>query len=202
MTHPCFYRIKDKTGEQSNLLTQEQLNMSRYLFPITFILSLLSVSLSSCSKDDKDEPMRYPDYIEGVWSPDGSVYLEFSADNVVRNLKIETRDGLSIGSWTKDVYFYEPGYNLVIYLTSEHQADVYQIVEAEDIRFVWCWVESIERGEAESAGKLIGDIINKAQEGFTLNPELYETYFRISMTRFLSVVESLDLLEPWNPWED
>lgn len=151
----------------------------------------------SCSKE---EEVRQPENIMGIWSPDDSTYLEFTTNNSVYHLTIEQQDGESIGLWVRDVYYYEPGYDLVIYLTAGHDADVYQIVEMTADRLTWCWVKNIDitdMGSTDAVGHLIGEIINEAQEGFKLNPELYQNFTRISEDRFFSIIESLDIDYPW-----
>lgn len=141
-----------------------------------------------------------PDDINGIWCLNETSYYNFTDDNRVENLKIEYQDGQSIGKWGYDeVFFYEPGYKLVVYLTSDHEADVYEVIELTSSRLVWCWVDEIHAPNMDSIGQVIGDIINKAQEGFHLDPELYQTFTKISEDKFLKVLESLDVI--YNPWE-
>lgn len=166
----------------------------KYFFLLIGIL-VMGLSFSSCSKDD--EVMRMPKDIEGIWSPDSTHYYEFGNNNNVRFLTIEYQDGETIGNWTEDAYFYEAGYNLVVYMNSEHKAMVYQIVELTESRLVWCWVKQLEVESRDDISKALGEIIKEAQAGFKLNPELYETFNKISEDEFLSILESLDLMYPW-----
>lgn len=168
----------------------------RYLI-IGLVTLFMSLGFYSCKSDD--EEVRKPADIEGVWSPKDNVYLNFCPDNTVHRLVVEYQDGESIGVWSRDVYFYEPGYNLVIYISAESEADVYEIVELTPSRLVWCWVDEMEVHTDSSIGEVVGEIIKKAQEGFTLNPELYETFDKISENQYLSILESLDLQDPWEP---
>ena len=179
MTHP--YKLSMKSS-------------IKYII-LSFWAILMTLFVFSCSDDT--EEMRWPEEIEGVWSPDPTNYLEFSNDNTIHNLKIEYQDDKSIGIWTTDVYFYEPGYNLVIYLTSDHYADVYEIVELTQETMTWCWVDEIEAAGADSIGEIIGEIINKAQEGFTLDPELFESFNKIPQDDFFALLESLNIFYPW-----
>lgn len=162
--------------------------------PSILVLIFFSIILFSCSDEDK---VRMPADILGVWSPSDTVYLEFGDDNVVHHLLIEEQDGERIGEWTKDVYFYEPGYNLVIYLTSDHQAQVYEIIELTSERLIWCWVYDIDVAASDDISQVLGDIIIKAQEGFHLDPALYQTLRYIPQERFFSIIESLDINYPW-----
>lgn len=169
------------------------------LLHILAIVAFSAVSLSSCSKD---EEVRMPDKILGIWSPDNTSYLEFNSDNVVRNLEIVYQDGETIGNWDTEVYYYEPGYNLVVYITANQEGMVYQIVDLTQKKMTWCPVDKIDVVDRhESIGKIVGDIIKRAQEGYKLNPELYESFNKISENEFLDVLETLDLIYPWNPWQ-
>lgn len=161
-------------------------------FATVFCFSLL---LISCSNDNDD--VRLPEDILGVWSPSSDVYLEFLEKNEIRHLQVEYQDGESIGLWTKDVYYYEPGYNLVIYLSGEREADVYQIVEMTHTHMTWCWVDAVTASNTEDIGKVIGDIIKKAQEGYKLDPALYQSFLRLTQDQFFDVLEKLDLNYPW-----
>ena len=164
------------------------------------IATIMSCSLLfavSCS--DSKEDMPTPDDIMGVWSPSGDNYLEFATNNEVHNLVITTQDGETIGEWREDVFFYEPGYQIVIYINHQQQASVYKIIKITESELVWCWVkdirESLESGE--SIGQVIGEIIKEAQEGFDLDPAKYESMRRVSEDQFFKILESLDIMYPW-----
>ena len=164
-------------------------------FFILFILILLpAFFLTSCSEDDD---IRMPDDILGVWSPSESVFLQFQSDNIVHRLEIEEQDGESIGWWYQDVYYYEPGYNLVIYLTSDHEAKVYQIVELTSDRLTWCFVYQINISDTESITQALGEIINRAQEGFRLDPALFEYFHYVPEDTFLDIMDNIELNYPW-----
>ena len=145
----------------------------------------------SCSKD---EDMRMPENIIGIWSPSDSRYLEFGNDYTVHNLEIEYQDGESIGIWNNDAYLYEPGYHIVIYMSGT-KADVYQIIELNETYMTWCWVEDIEAESAESIGAIIGQIINQAQAGFKLDPDLYQSFTRIPKDKFLDILLKIMFLK-------
>ena len=164
---------------------------------LAFLIPSLIFILNSCS--NHEEPMRVPEDIMGVWQMSSDSYLEFADNNEVHKLVIRTQDDETIGQWWKDVYFYEPGYNLVIYLNAENEAKVYQIVSFSEKSFTWCWVDDIhqETVDKEGIGNVIGQIINKAQDGYKLNPELYETLQKIPFDQFLNLLESLDIMYPW-----
>lgn len=167
-------------------------------FPFFALFIATIIGLSACNKNNGDEPRR-PEDITGIWSPSDSVYLEFGEDYSLHHLDIEYQDGESIGIWTNDAYIYEPGYHIVILLKGV-QVEVYQVVDLTDERLTWCWVKEIvidETVNKETIGKLLGNIIKEAQEGFKLDPELYESFKKISEDDFFSILEDLDIMYPW-----
>lgn len=172
--------------------------MSKLSFYIVLAGSILFTLLSSgCSKDD--ETIRTPVDIVGIWSNSLDHYIEFNGDYTARMLEITEVDGESIGTWYDDVYFYEPGYNLVIYLDFPTDVLVYQITNLTPTELQWCWVKSLrdEYNADDEIGKIIGDIIKEAQEGFKLDPEHYQTFYRIPEDRFLEILENITIMEPW-----
>ena len=165
---------------------------------ITLLIAVFGIAFTGCSHE---EDVRMPDDIIGIWEGENEdLFIRFSNDNIAKPFQIEFQDGQSIGKWNwDDVYYYEPGYNLVIYVTSNYEANVYQIIEMTESTLTWCPVDEIDVVNTDSIGQVIGDIINKAQEGYKLNPELYQRFTRISEDQFLSILEGLDLI--LNPWE-
>lgn len=167
---------------------------------LSFLL-IVSQFLFSCHHDDND--MRFPDDIVGIWTPDNSQYLEFTDNYTIHHLLIEEEDDEIIGIWTEDAYLYEPGYNLVIYLSSDQTAIVYEVTQLTSTKLTWCWVKEINLGSvdnAESVGNILGDIIKEAQEGFKLDPQNFQTFQKISQSQFDSLLESLDIENPWAPY--
>lgn len=166
-------------------------------FGIFGLIAVVFCFFASCGRDDVE--MRTPEDIVGVWSPSSTEYLEFSADNTIHNLQIEYQDGESIGLWNSEVYFYEPGYQLVVYIDHKMNASIYKIVNMSKNAMTWCWVKDI-RAEYESGvsiGEILGSIIKEAQEGFKLNPELYQYFVRVPVNDFYSMLERLDIMYPW-----
>ncbi|MCH5226973.1 MAG: hypothetical protein J1F16_04050 [Muribaculaceae bacterium] len=151
-------------------------------------------SLSSCN--EKEEVMRVPDDILGIWTPDNVTYLEYSDNNEVYRLQVDYDDGETIGLWWKETYYYEPGYNLVLYVDVDDRVNVYQVVEMTQNTMTWCWVEEVNYKDAEDMGHVIGSIINKAQEGYVLNPEYYQSFTRLSRNEFFRILENLGIDYP------
>lgn len=168
----------------------------KYLI-ILLVCPAMITFMAGCSSSD--DVMRIPEDIMGIWSPEPDTFLEFSKNNEVHTLTTYLQDGETIGRWGLDVYFYEPGYNLVIYINADNEANVYQIVSMTDKTLTWCWVDEIpvDSVDKDSVGQAIGQIINKAQEGYKLDPELYHTLVKISYDEFFKMLESLDIMYPW-----
>ena len=172
----------------------------KIIFKHIFLFFLaIPLFLGCFSCNSSDEEMRTPEDVKGVWKQGDNTYMELSNNNEVHKLVVYQQDNETIGRWTLDVYFYEPGYNLMIYINEESKANVYQIVSLTDRVLTWCWVDEIpvESIDRESIGQIIGEIINKAQEGYHLNPELFETFYNIPFSEFLDYLESLDIIYPW-----
>lgn len=173
--------------------------LKKYFFFILMVFALIS-GLMACS-GDQDEPLRTPEDIMGVWVTDETHFVDFSTNNTARVFDVEYQDGQSIGKWGyDDVFYYEPGYNLVIYITSEASADVYQITHLTPEEFTWCWVYKLDiTGGTSEISHIIGEILNKAQEGFDIDPELLQSFRKVPEDDFLSMLEHLDII--YYPWE-
>lgn len=167
---------------------------------LSLLVTVLSFSLISCSHED--EVMRTYKDIEGIWQLSDTYYLSLNDDNSARILLISEQDGETIGSLSDNVYFYEPGYNLVVYLDFPNDVEVYQVLKLTPNMMQWCWVKSLkdkyeEGDEIGEIGEILGEIINEAQAGFHLDPELYQTFHRISEERYLEILDNINILGPW-----
>ena len=160
---------------------------------IVMMVIVLGCLFASCSKE---EEVRTPDAILGIWSPSENLYMTFTDNYTVLNLEVTEEDGYKIGLTSTDAYFYEPGYQIVIYMMGTH-ATVFQIVKLTQSELVWCPVDEItfdQAQEADEIGQLIGDIIKKAQEGYDLDPELYESLRSVSESEYRQMEDSLDYI--------
>lgn len=144
--------------------------------------------LNSCSKDE--EEVRTPSDILGVWSLSDSSYTVFKDNYVADHLQIDFEGEEAIGTWSLGLYVYEPGYNIVLYFDeSQSTGAVFQIVEMTSDTFTWCWVKNVTLNSWESMGEVLGEIINEAQEGFNLNPELYQRWNKIPENEFKKMLD-------------
>ena len=169
-------------------------------FPFFILFIIFLGGASACSSD---EPyVRTPEDIIGVWTNGDGRYMFLDTNTRAYNLYVTEQDGEIIGEWKQDGYFYEPGYNLVIYIDERNIMDVFQIISMTDSELVWCWVKEIKASDIidgkEGVGEIIGDIIKEAQEGFKIDPSLYQYFHKISMDEFYDIIDSTDLNYPWD----
>ena len=169
-------------------------------FPFFLTSLLLLVARSSCRSDDPIVRTEYD--IMGVWTNGEGRYMRLGDDTRAYNLYVTEQDGETIGWWEQDGYFYEPGYNILLYIDNRSILDVFQIVTLTESEMTICWVKEITVSDImtgdKEVGQLIGEIIKEAQEGFQLDPALYQYFYRISEEEFLKIVDSLDLYYPWD----
>ena len=164
------------------------------LISITLLLSLCSVSCIN-----EDSPIRSYEDIYGIWTQGDGHYIWYQDGNRAPNLYIEDQNGETIGIWEEDGYFYEPGYDLMIYIDKTSNPQVYKIIELNDNLLILCWVDSLldhyEGGE--SISQIIGSVINKAQEGYDVNPDNYQYYTNVPEDEFLKIIDNINVIEPW-----
>lgn len=163
-----------------------------------FFTALILFATASCSNE---EEVRTPADITGVWEVSKTTFIQFNDNYTAYNLTITEQDDKFYGLWIRDAYFYEPGYNLVIYMDANNEAKVYQIVSMNSASLTWCEVDKIVaadiEGGMEGVGQVIGDIIKKAQEGYKLNPELFKSMKKVSNENFFDMLERLGIDYPF-----
>lgn len=167
-----------------------------------FGILLLSFILIAGGCSHEDPVVRNENDILGAWDKGDGTYLRFEKDNIVMLLNVTEQDNLTIGDWSRDVYFYEPGYELLIYMDAELQPNVYQVIKLTDRELVICWVDNLrdEYGSDQSIGEIIGNIIKDAHEGYDLNPAYFTYYTKISDDEYYDIIQNIDVMEPW--WDD
>ena len=179
------------------------LSSFKYL-PLLLLSVMMLFSFGACNFDDCDyeEPAtgRTEADILGVWTDGDGRYMMLDSLFHAYNLYLsENNEELLYAEWTYDGYLYEPGYNIVVYTTS-NKADVFQVTELTDSELVWCPVKEFGVDDilnSDSVGKLLGQIINEAQQGFILDPYLYQYFYKISQEEFEALLESLGIMTPW-----
>lgn len=170
--------------------------IQKWVFPV--ILTVLLGLMPGCSSDD-EPTFRNEGDILGVWTDGEGRYINFDSENRAFNLYVRTQDGMEIGLWEQDGYFYEPGYNLLIYMDQNSHPQIYQVLELTEDELVWCWVEDLRDNYngTDSIGEIIGQIIQNAHDGYPIDPEKTEFFSRVPEDRFLDIIDSLNLALPW-----
>lgn len=139
-------------------------------------------ALTSCSSDE-DEPVRSEADIVGVWSDDAGHYMYLDSTIHSFNFDFNTSTEDEPFGFDIDGYYYEPGYNFLLYINAESQPDIYQVMSLTDTEMTWCWVDNLMEPQYDGLSKseILGKVITQAQEGFEINPALYHTYERVPM---------------------
>ena len=149
----------------------------------TIILSLiLSAAIVSCS-DDNDEPARSQDDIMGVWADIEGRYMHLAEDFKAYNLYVTDKGGKPSAEFEipRAGYFYEPGYDILLYMSAGSQPEVYKIVKLTQDELEW------------------GLIIKKAHEGYTINPDSCQTFTRVPESVYYDILSEFELDEEMVP---
>lgn len=180
----------------------------RTLAPILLILPLFA----SCSSHD-EPPVREESDILGVWTDGNDRYLYFVTETMVYDLRLDNSDGEMSYTLMQDSYFYEPGYNFVIFMdfmkglegenadTSDWEElvspEVYEITALNKESLTWCWVDNLtsEKYKGLNKKEIIGKVIQEADKGFTLLPENYRTFTSVSESDFNQILIDYDVWE-------
>ena len=169
----------------------------------TIILSLiLSAAIVSCS-DDNDEPARSQDDIMGVWADIEGRYMHLAEDFKAYNLYVTDKDGKPSAEFEipRAGYFYEPGYDILLYMSAGSQPEVYKIVKLTQDELEWCLVDNLLNDEYKDLSKseIIGLIIKKAHEGYTINTDSCQTFTRVPESVYYDILSEFELDEEMVP---
>ena len=170
------------------------------LFASAFVLvAFLGTVLSSCSKDDVPEEVRSENDILGVWTDGEDNYMVLDTAFRAFELFIDRSGDEIMPRWSSDVYFYEPGYEILIYIDRTYQPDVYKIISLTPDELVWCWVENLrdKYSEGEPLGDIIGQVIQQAQAGYEVNPMFYHYFAKVPYDDFMRMLEEMGIGTPW-----
>lgn len=180
------------------------------LFLSAITLILLLPLFTACSGDEPVE--RNEEDILGIWTDGAGRYLYFNTETMVFDIRLENAGAEKSYSLMQDSYFYEPGYNFVIFLDfmkgvengSDSESwedmvspDVYQVVSLTQNSLKWCWVDNLtdEKYSGMSKKEIIGRVIQEADKGFTLLPENYQSFTRVSDEEFDRIVDDYQIWE-------
>ncbi|MDE6578126.1 MAG: hypothetical protein K2K58_08160 [Muribaculaceae bacterium] len=180
------------------------------LFLSAITLILLLPLFTACSGDEPVE--RNEEDILGIWTDSAGRYLYFNTETMVFDIRLENDGSEKSYSLMQDSYFYEPGYNFVIFLDfmkgvengSDSESwedmvspDVYQVVSLTQNSLKWCWVDNLtdDKYSGMSKKEIIGRVIQEADKGFTLLPENYQSFTRVSDEEFDRIVDDYQIWE-------
>lgn len=168
-------------------------------FFLSLILMTAGFSLLTACHAKEEPPFRSGDDILGIWTDGEGRYIWFHKENRAFNLYVTEQDGTTIGRWQTDIYFYEPGYNLLIY-NETGRPQVYQVLELDKERLWWCWADDLmdHYMDGESLGQIIGQVLQNAQQGYEIDPSQSEYFTSMSEDDFLDYIETIGLMLPWD----
>ena len=184
--------------------------INKFLYLTLILISFISIS--SCSSSDEPAPRDEKDIL-GVWTDGNGRYLYFMSETVAFDLILDDSNGVKSYSLMDDSYFYEPGYNFVIFmdfrkgLESENpdsnnweemvSPEVFEVTRLDSSTLTWCWVDNLtdDKYEGLSKKEIIGKVIQEADKGFTLLPENYRTFTSVSMDEFNQILIDYEVWE-------
>lgn len=187
--------------KKPNIFSGNYLSPNRFKRMLAgLVVLLITVAVTGCRHEEDEPDYRSHEDLYGVWTDNNGRYILFDDGNRAYNLYVTEQDGETIGTWEQDGYFYEPGYNLVIYIDYRSEPEIFQVVELTQNKLIWCWVDNLMDGyqSGMSIGEIIGKIIKDAHDGYDLDPKLYQYFDRVPDDEFYEMIERLDIMLPWD----
>lgn len=141
---------------------------------------------ASCSNDEP-EPRSEND-IYGSWVDNDGNYFYFRYPNICYKLVPESADRAALDY---DAYYYEPGYNFLLYMNIEGQPDIYEVTAISENEMTWVWADNLldDKYKDMSKSEILGQVIKEAQEGFKLDYSRTSVFSRIEIAEFKSALE-------------
>lgn len=163
-----------------------------------FLLLLLPLAATMSSCSDEEPPVKSANDILGVWTDGNGYYMNLREDTRAYTLSVSGKGEEASATFDLSVYFYEPGYDILLWIDGEAQPNVYQVVSLTDDKLVWCWVDNLrdDKYDGLSKSELIGQIIQQAHDGYPLDPARYQTFTRTSTEIYLHLLERFGFEEP------
>lgn len=147
---------------------------------------LFSLALTSCSDDEP--AVRSENDIYGAWVDDEGNYLYFRYPNVCYRLIPESEEWAMLDY---DAYYYEPGYNFLLYVNQETQPDIYSVTQLTENEMTWVWADNLldDKYDGMSKSEILGQVIKEAQEGFKLDYSRTVEFKKIETAEFEKLLE-------------
>ncbi len=143
--------------------------------------------VSSCSSDEP-APRSEKD-ICGAWRSDDGNYFYFELPNICYKLTVIDPEN-EVAKLDYDAYYYEPGYNFLLYVDIETQPDIYQVTSLDSDEMTWVWADNLmdDKYDGMSKSEILGAVIKQAQEGFDLDYSRTYVFTRIDIDELKSVL--------------
>lgn len=153
----------------------------------TLLLAICALSMSSCSSDEPAP--RSENDICGAWKCDDGNYFYFKLPNICYKITVTDPERPQVDF---DAYYYEPGYNFLLYVNIESQPDIYQVTSITNNEMTWVWADNLldDKYHGMSKSEILGEVISQAQEGFDLDYSRTYVFTRLAMEEFDSVLIS------------
>ncbi len=153
------------------------------------MLAVMAIVFVGCSSDDDPEPRSESD-VYGAWIDEDGNYYYFCYPNLCYKL-VPAQSSDEYAELYYDSYFYEPGYNFLLYISSDAQPDIYEVTSLTEIGMIWVWADNLreEKYDDKSASEILGQMIKEAQAGFKLDYSRTLTFTKISTDDFKKVLE-------------
>lgn len=151
------------------------------------LLILFSLTLPSCSNEDPAP--RSEDDIYGAWVDNDGNYFYFRYPNICYKLIPESDDWAILDY---DAYYYEPGYNFLLYVNQETQPDIYSVTQLTESEMTWVWADNLldDKYDDMSKSEILGQVIKEAQEGFKLDYSRTSNFMKIDTDEFKRLLEA------------
>lgn len=152
-------------------------------------VALFLVSLDACSNDDDPQPRSGSDLV-GVWSDSDNHYLDIESDTKIYSVFIEEYEGEKVGMIEPDGYFYEPGYNFVVYMGRQGEPCIYEVTELTTDKMTWVYADNLldDKYDGMSRSEILGSVLKNADKGFKLDYSKTINFTRVPQSKFDAIL--------------
>lgn len=154
------------------------------------MVAVMAIVFLGCSSDDDPAPRAESD-VYGAWIDNDGDYFYFKYPNVCYKLvTAKSADGMA--ELFYDAYYYEPGYNFLLYVDINTQPDIYEVTTLSDKEMTWVWADNLreDKYDGMSGSEILGQVIKEAQNGFKLDYSRTMKFEKISTDDFKKTLEA------------
>lgn len=154
------------------------------------MVAVLAIAFTGCSNDDDPTPRSEED-IYGAWLDSDGDYFYFEYPNLCYKL-VPSQSTDEVAELFYDSYFYEPGYNFLLYINTDAQPDIYEVTTLTDKEMTWVWADNLrdDKYDGMSGSEILGQMIKEAQDGFKLDYSRTMQFEKISTDDFKKALEA------------